>query len=359
MVAPLHAPRAKPTPKAANRTAEGFKKRRPYRSDQTVGAMLLALLVAMLLGSQSLVELASQQPYGTKRTVVLALANSVDRVAHALSLDRPARAFNEWTGDTPPVRIDVEEVVQQQAVSPPTTLPAIPLEVNPTTGLRYVSSTAPLRVLLAGDSMMRELGSSIENLAPGELTDTSLDYRVSSGLTRPDFFDWPSHLAVQLDQAQPEALVLMFGANDHQNVEVDGKILTVDTPEWFAEYHRRVGLVMDLLHRPGLTVTWVAQPAMRATDFSAAMAALSEVYRSEAQSRPWVHVVELSGVLNGPDGGYAASLPGEDGAPVVMRQEDGVHLSRAGADRAAVAVWDDVVQRWDLEQAAADEKLLD
>lgn len=351
MAAPLRGPQATRTD-AEPRPA--FRKRRPYRSDQTVGAMLIAFLVAVLLGSQSLVELAAQQPFGTRRTILLGTARGVDRFAHALSLDRPARIVNGWTGKVPQEQIDVEALIEQQQAGAPPTPSTIPLDVNPETGMRYVTPAEPLRVLLAGDSMMRELGASIEDVASPELTDITLDYRVSSGLSRPDFFDWPSHLAQLLVEDRPEAVVLLFGTNDDQNVEVDGKVLTARSPEWMAEYRRRVGVVMDLLDRPGLTVTWVTLPAMRSADFSGAMSALSDVYRSEAQHRPWVHVVDGGAAIEGPGGAYATHLPGGDGSDVLMRQEDGVHLSRPGADRATVAIWDDVVQRWDLDGAEAD-----
>ena len=348
MAAPVHI-----RSRAARPTRTPFKKRRPFRSDQTVGALVVAFVVATLLGSQSLVELARQQPYGTSRTVSLTLAQGVDRVAQALSLDRPARAMKDWTGKTPPVLVDVEALVQRQAVVPPTTASTIPLDVNPATGLRYISVEEPLRVLLAGDSMMRELGTAMQELAPTDLTNIRLDYRISSGLSRPDYFDWPSKLAQLLDSYEPEAVVVLFGTNDHQDVEVNGRVLAVDSPEWLTEYHRRVGLVMDLLHRPGLTLTWVALPAMRSAGFSTAMARLSEVYRVEAASRPWVSLVNSGAAIDAADGSYAAALPAAGSEPVVMRQDDGVHFSKAGAQRAGLVVWGNVAQRWDLARAKA------
>ena len=142
--------------------------------------------------------------------------------------------------------------------------------------------------------------------------------------------------------------MLLFGTNDYQNVEVDGEVLEAARPEWLAEYHRRVGLRDGSAAAAGLTVTWVALPAMRSGEFSAAMARLSEVYRAEAEKRPWVDVVDGGAAIDGTDGGYATTLSGADGTAVEMRQDDGIHLSRAGADRAAVGVWDNVVQRWDL-----------
>jgi uncharacterized protein len=344
MATPLHARSPRPTGGAAPATA--MRKRRPYRSDQTVGAALLALLVAALLGSQSLVSLATQQPYGTNRTVLLGMARGVDRMAHVFALDRPARLVNEIMGRTPPPPVDVAAIVEQRAAT--TTTVAAPLEVNPATGLRWIGPEEPLRLLLAGDSIMNDLGPAIVAAAPGDLVDSTIDSRISSGLTRPDFFDWPSHLARVLEADRPEAVVLAFGANDHQDVEVDGVILRTGTEAWTTEYGRRVGLVMDLLRRQGTTVTWLTLPAMRSGEFSAAMASLSAVYRDQARTRPWIDVVDLGAVLDAPGGGYTATLPDAGGAPESLRQEDGVHLSGAGARRAAAAVWAGVAERWTI-----------
>lgn len=308
--------------------------------------MVVAFTVAALLGSQSLVQLAEQQPYGPKRSVVVTLAHALDRVSHALSLDRPVAAANGWLGKAPQERIDVEAFLVEQAEAPPPVPSTIPLDINPATGQRYVSAAEPLRVLLAGDSMMRELGTSLIAHAPGDVTDTTLDFRVSTGLSRPDFFDWPSHLALELDRSRPEAVVLLFGANDYQDVAVDGRVLDAGSPDWLGEYRHRVAVVMDLLQRPGTTVTWVTLPPMRSGEFSAAMEQLNVIYRQEAATRDWVHVVEMAAAVAGPDGGYTAYLPGGGGVEELVRQEDGVHLSRAGADRAAAVVWADVQDRW-------------
>jgi hypothetical protein len=271
-------------------------------------------------------------------------------VASAASLDRPVRALEGWTGRTPDASVDVAAVLQGTSPlpAPPTT---IPLDVNPETGLRWIDAAAPLRIHLVGDSLMADLAGAIESLAPVERTRITLDHRVSSGLSRPDFFDWPSHLArlLQDPAAAPEAVVVLFGPNDYQDVEADGSVLAAGSPAWDALYRTRIATVMDLLQRPGTTLTWVALPAMRDPQFSEAMAHLSGLYRDEARTRPWVSVVELGPVLDRTDGGYARDLTGPDGTTPLLRQDDGVHLTRAGADRAAVPVWADLARRWGID----------
>ncbi|HEY8060728.1 MAG TPA: DUF459 domain-containing protein, partial [Acidimicrobiales bacterium] len=168
----------------------------------------------------------------------------------------------------------------------------------------------------------------------------TLDYRISTGLSRPDYFNWPVHLRDDVLPTDPEVMVVVFGANDAQPLEVDGTVRQVSDPAWQAEYRRRVGTTMDLLRSAHRRVVWVGQPRMRSSDFDHRMGILDDIYAAEAEKRPWIHFVDSRPVLAGEDGGYAAYLPGEDGQPELARQGDGIHLSRFGADRLADAVFD-------------------
>jgi len=47
---------------------------------------------------------------------------------------------------------------------------------------------------------------------------TTLDYKVSSGLSRPDFFDWPKYFAQQIPKVNPDIVVVTFGGNDTQGL---------------------------------------------------------------------------------------------------------------------------------------------
>jgi hypothetical protein len=350
MATPLHAPKTHRTPAAPGASAAprlAFKRRRPHTARDTVRAMGVAFVVASLMGSGALLNKAEQLPYGNQRDVAVELAGGLDRVANLLSLNRPADRLNAALGREAPKPLDLTTLT----TVPPTTASTTPLDVNPVTGQRWITPEEPLRLLLAGDSMMRELGTSVEDLAPPDLTEPSIDYRVSSGLARPDFFDWPAHLAETLDNDRPEAIVLLFGTNDYQDLELEGQgVVEAGSPPWMAEYGRRVGLVMDLLHRQGVTVHWIGLPPMRSSSFSQAMASLNATFAQQAASRPWVSYVDLGPTLAGPDGGYAAYLPGA-GGDVGMRQEDGVHLSRAGSDRAANVLLADIARRWGIGQS--------
>ena len=54
---------------------------------------------------------------------------------------------------------------------------------------------APLRFWVGGDSITQTFGTSMQQVAAstGVMT-PSLDYHVSTGLARPDYYNWPEHL---------------------------------------------------------------------------------------------------------------------------------------------------------------------
>nr|MBA2529148.1 DUF459 domain-containing protein [Euzebyales bacterium] len=198
-------------------------------------------------------------------------------------------------------------------------------------------------------SLSSELSSALADLAARSgPAKTTVDFRYSTGLARPDFFDWPAELkrvAVDLD---PDAFVVMFGANDGQDIAVNGEVFAFGSPAWEAEYRSRVDRVMDLLRRDGRSVVWVGQPVMRSAEFDARMDVLNAVYAAAAAGREAVTFVDTQKLFAGPGGGYAPYLPDASGRPVLMRQQDGIHLTLAGGERLATAVLAPLAQRWHL-----------
>ena len=76
--------------------------------------------------------------------------------------------------------------------------------------------------------MAAEVGEALVRVAgeTGVMAPT-LDARVSTGLTRPDYFDWPAHLVNIVETQAPEVMVVMFGANDAQRMKLDGVVYDV------------------------------------------------------------------------------------------------------------------------------------
>ena len=350
--------------------------------------MTASLALAALLNAGTMLERAETSPLGPGRERALAFWRPIEEVSSAAGLDRPRAGLEAIrSGDTPRVGAAATNVLGHEALTPgppplrpelgprPTTTEAgspagpsaatsiagsaTPLGLPPwdaspsptvaaggpsTSGfpLRRPTADEPLDVLIAGDSTVEPVGSSLLRLlADTGLARAELDYRVSTGLSRPDFFDWPAHLASSRTTTGPEVVVLMLGANDAQAFIEDGAVVEYGTDAWFDAYRGRVADLLDQLTARGSWVIWVGQPVMRDPGFDAKVAAIDEVVAGEIVGRPLVRYVDTRTTLS-EDGGYATYLPDGDGNRQLVRQSDGIHLTQAGGDRLAPLVVDEL-----------------
>lgn len=202
----------------------------------------------------------------------------------------------------------------------------------------------PLEMYVGGDSISRDLGEGLARVTPADVVRIDLDPRPATGLSRPDFFDWSQHLAGVLTESSPDVIVVLFGANDFQNVEYEGEILDRFDEPWLDLYRERVGRIMTLLSQPDTQTIWVGQPPVRESRLSGGLAMLNEVYADQAAEHPQVTYTDTWEVFSDTDGGYVDEIDG-----VRLRREDGVHLTVAGGNRLAEVVWSAVSAAWGLE----------
>ena len=159
----------------------------------------------------------------------------------------------------------------------------------------------PAVLYVAGDSDAGTFGPYLDKLMKqtGMVT-TKLDYKVSSGLSRPDFFDWPSYFAQQIPAVNPDIVVVTFGGNDAQGLRNVDKTWAVqhtpgsggDDADWRAEYAKRVGAAMDYLGGDNRKLIWVGIPNDDNPDVTARLQVQNEVVMAEAAKRPNVVFID-------------------------------------------------------------------
>ena len=206
------------------------------------------------------------------------------------------------------------------AAEPPVTVPWFPTPED------------PLRLAVLGDSMVRFFGDTMVGLANDTgVIDATTEHELSSGLSRPDFYDWPARLVEVMASDDPDAVVLMIGGNDAQSIVVDGQIARPFSDAWTREYSARVGHAMDLVTTdPDRLLIWVGQPIMESPDYDENMRRISEVYAAEAAERDRVWYVDIRDLFRGPNGGFSRYVAAQDGQLADVRLTDGVHLSTLG-----------------------------
>jgi uncharacterized protein len=221
---------------------------------------------------------------------------------------------------------------------------------------------SPASLLVVGDSDAGTFGPYLEQLMDDTgIVDTEVDYKVSSGLSRPDFFDWPDHVRSKLEDEDPDIVVVTFGGNDAQGMAtVDGEFPTDwadpvgSRDTWFPEYRRRVGEFVDLLLAdPDRTVIWVGIPNDNNPVVTKRLEVQDEAVRSALESRPRVIFVDTWRRFSGHDGNWAEFvIDPRDGQGKAVRASDGFHLNENGAEILALDIA--TVIRDDLEARGAD-----
>ncbi len=198
----------------------------------------------------------------------------------------------------------------------------------------------PLRVWIAGDSMWELAGPALADLVESTgVATVEVDVRYSSGLTRPDFFDWSAEVDDVLRHERPEVVVVLMGANDAQPLVQGDAVHEPGTPGFTAAYGARVEALMTRLAEGSRQVLWVGLPAMRPAGYDVRIADLTAAQQAAAERTPGVVFVPTRPLFADQDGRYVDSLPDDDGVVRVLRGADGIHLSRDGAARLAAHVF--------------------
>ncbi|MCX4241634.1 SGNH/GDSL hydrolase family protein [Paraliomyxa miuraensis] len=200
------------------------------------------------------------------------------------------------------------------------------------------------RVLVIGDSMIAGGFGLYLARALGEERgyDVTRRGKSSSGLARPDFFDWIAEAADLVEEGPFDATAVMFGGNDVQGLYM-GKAsgaaewIRWEDEGWSEEYARRINALADAVAPDGQHLFWIGMPVMRPTKFHARVQRVNTIYRAEMAIRPNARFVDIWSVLADEDGQYADRiyLTPDDGETkrkkVTVRAGDGIHLTVAGA----------------------------
>lgn len=200
--------------------------------------------------------------------------------------------------------------------------------------------TPPKRVLIIGDSMMRITAHALElELSKQPGVEARSFTSLGSGLARLDIFDWIAKINELVAEFKPDATIVWFGANDRQPMKTNGGVIRPGAPEWDVEYSRRVGEAMDLLApADGTRVIWLELPNMREPSIQNDVNAINQLVAAETQKRTRVELMPTRTLLGRKVDAYSPYIIGERGMPVQVRDNDGVHLSRPGADLLAAHI---------------------
>lgn len=240
---------------------------------------------------------------------------------------RPTLLLGGQASASAPPSAETESDTEAAPVVAPLAPAPVAVAVTP---LSARLARGPLRIGVFGDSMADGLYTGLYRDLQGQPSVSVTKFsQVSTGLSRYDYVDIQAKTRGQLDAQPVDVAVVLFGTNDAQGIELDGTVHAFGTDGWKVAYAKRITDLVALLRSRDVAVYWVGLPRMKSARFDGRMALINGVVeaRMKALGVPYMETTALTS--NG-EGGYEAYLPNASGRKVLMRANDGIHMSMAG-----------------------------
>ncbi len=237
------------------------------------------------------------------------------------------------------------------AAAPALARPTGPTATGATVAMAAPPACPPMEILLLGDSnIYGALGKDIQRALPGVGFHVVRRGKPTSGLARPDFFDWFDTARELLGRFRPDVVIIMLGGNDGQrlervNDEPGGRILWREEGAWRDEYYHRVRALMELLRGERRRVFFLSPTNRRPRLAREKMMRVREVQRLAANSLDGIEWIDMFPLSSDTNGNWLKGTTDERGARVRYRRSDGIHLTPEGAEIVAERVVRDLVQR--------------
>jgi hypothetical protein len=301
------------------------------------GRVLIVILVALLtwtcMYAPTLKRAAEASPLGLRRTVSLAVLTPVAAVSDWIGINELADTIERAVGKDP-------DRGGSAFVPPPEDIPVAPPDDGGGTDdhrspedepIRVPTTTRRLRVVVVGDSLAAGLGYFAERVFRPRLVRVSRQGRISTGLTRPDYFNWPFTMRRIVDRFDPDLVIVMLGENDHQSIQtVTGALeAPIGTSAWPAAYRERVLSMMRIATSRGAKVIWAGLPMSADPRFRVHSRRQNDIFEFAADISPNVAYFDAWNRFKDPHGGYTAYFR-EGRRYLLIREGDGLHFNATG-----------------------------
>jgi hypothetical protein len=187
-----------------------------------------------------------------------------------------------------------------------------------------------LRVVIVGDSLAAGMGYFAGRVFKPSLVRVLRQGRISTGLARPDYFDWNRAMGQIVRSYAPDLVIVLLGENDRQDLRSEaGRIASpFGPPQWVRDYQGRVEGFMRIATSGGARVMWVGLPSVRDPERSPFSNRANTVYAAAAAEVGDVEFFDPRDLFD-PRGHYTPFY--RDGTRLVeVRADDGLHFTPDG-----------------------------
>ncbi len=279
--------------------------------------VLVALLTAAIFNADAMVRAGEGMKLGTTRDITLSVARPLADVTGFLQLNEPRKGFDAAFGQESKTASGTElETGSAAILRKRAKREAKPVWRQPTAG-------QPLDLLVTGDSEADLVGLKMADLDTDDLLDVETVARNGTALTNPGFFNWELNAQQEMSSRDPDAVVMLIGANDGFNVDVDGELFAPGSAAgvpW---------MTMPLGGDGKRPVYWVPPPTARDQTYNEIYRSQNRAVKRAAESVEGARYVDIFSTIG--NGQYSDEVE-VNGRKVLGRQSDGIHFNREGAE---------------------------
>jgi hypothetical protein len=185
------------------------------------------------------------------------------------------------------------------------------------------------------------------------LVQVSRQGRISTGLSRLDYFDWMTAMSRIGRTYRPDLVVVMIGDNDNQSLQTPGDqtVAEIGSIDWPRGYEDRVEEFTRIAVDGGAHVAWVGLPIIQRKERWDFMQRQNEIFERVVDATPNALYVDTWDRFATRDGQYTPFY-WTDGKVELIRASDGLHFNPRGYELLAEAVGEAVVDEFRLTQNA-------
>jgi len=198
------------------------------------------------------------------------------------------------------------------------------------------------RALVIGDFMAGALAKGLADAYRENAKVVVIDAsNGSSGLVREDYFNWPAKLPGLVAEQKPDAILVMIGANDRQQIKTPAGAQDMGSDGWRAVYTSRLVALADALKATGKPVLWGGLVPVAPSAMSRDYSSINGIAREQLDAKGLKFVDMWNGFAD-EDGAYVEFGPDVRGQAVQLRADDGLNFTRAGQRKLAYFVEQDL-----------------
>jgi uncharacterized protein len=187
-----------------------------------------------------------------------------------------------------------------------------------------------LTILEIGDSLGIDLEEGMKSeLATNKKIRLINRSQVSTGLTSPAFYDWPTHFQAFLNQFHPKLVTVFFGANDTHSITFHGVSQPIGTAGWKKAYSAEVQKIDAEATAAGASVLWIGLPVMSSPIYAAMTRVINSTVESALSKSTNAKYLNTQSVLANATGKFAF-VQRVNGVSQYIRANDGIHINTVG-----------------------------